>query len=221
MISTRQPCLRRRQLDRRADLGDQRPGRRVGVAAHVEPGIDPRGDDVGAAGHRDDPADGRPRVDAARRVVAGGGDLPGGEHGGRRRHHGVPAARHRGGAGVVALPGERQPPPAVRQDRRRDRDRRADVGERAALLDVQLDEAAERGQALVVPARSRPGSTPAAAAAWANVTPAASVRAAMAAGSTAPVISFDPRQAMPNLDPSSSANAITATGRDRDEAVAP
>ncbi len=39
-----------------------------------------------------------------------------------------------------------------------------------------------------------------------------SARAAMAAGSTAPVISFDPRQAMPNLEPSSSANAMTATG---------
>ena len=50
----------------------------------------------------------------------------------------------------------------MRQDRRRDRDRRAEVDERAALLDVQLDEGAERASALVVPAIPA-GSTPAAA----------------------------------------------------------
>ncbi len=68
---------------------------------------------------------------------------------------------------------------------------------------------ARRSSSRPIPA----GSIPAAAAAWANVTPSASASAVTAAGSSAPVISFDPRQAMPNLDPSSSANAITATGR--------
>jgi hypothetical protein len=47
----------------------------------------------------------------------------------------------------------------------------------------------------------------------ASVVPAASVSARALAGSSTPVSSRLPRQATPNLAPSSSVNAATATGR--------
>ena len=84
--------------------------------------------------------------------LLGGG--PGGQHGVRVADHRVAAVRQPGGAGVVGLAGEVDPPAAVRPEAGADGHRVAGVDQRPALLDVQLDESAD-------PARvssSRPSS---------------------------------------------------------------
>ncbi len=117
------------------DVGDD--GRRV-RAARVQPEVDAGGDHVGAARCRRQSADRGP----GRRAAQDGG--AGGQHGCRRGQHRVAAVGHLGGAGVVALAGQREVPSAVRQDRRRDRHRM--ITQQPALLHVQLDETADIGQ---------------------------------------------------------------------------
>ena len=97
---------------------------------------------LGAHGH---PADGGDRA-------AGGGRLAGGQHGGGQPEHRVVAVHQPGGAGVVGLAVEVQPPPAVRPDAVGDADGGARVDQAAALLDVQLDQGADPAQRLVVAA---------------------------------------------------------------------
>jgi hypothetical protein len=68
------------------------------------------------------------------------GLLVGGQRRHRVRQHRVVPVLHRGGAGVVRLPGEGEAEPTVRPDRRGHADRGALVHERPALFDVELDE---------------------------------------------------------------------------------
>src|SRR5690606_26980310 len=65
----------------------------------------------------------------------------------RERQHRVAPVGQPGRARVVALPAEVEPPPAVRDDRARYPDR---LAQRPALLDVQLDEAADPAEQVLV-----------------------------------------------------------------------
>jgi hypothetical protein len=75
---------------------------------------------------------------------------PGGEDGRRERQHRVAPVDEPGRAGVVARTGERQRPAAVRPDRRGDAQRRVQLGQGTALLDVQLEEHPDPRQRLGV-----------------------------------------------------------------------
>ena len=112
-------------------------------AAGVEPAGDVRGDGVDPArgdGHLADRGHAAPlRGDVARPQDEVG--IP---------EHGVAAVLEAGGAGVVGLAGEVEAPAPVRPDVAGDGDRRAEVDERAPLLDVQLDERADPTQGLLV-----------------------------------------------------------------------
>ena len=158
----------------------------------------------------------RPMVATAPRAV---GRLAGGQHGGGQPEHRVVAVHQPGGAGVVGLAVEVQPPPAVRPDAAGDADRSAGVDEAAALLDVQLDQGADPAQRLVVAAELL-GSCPAARIASASVVPSASVSRRARSASSAPVSSRDPAQAMPNRAPSSSVKLTTPSGRAGTDAAA-
>ena len=90
------------------------------------------------------------------------------------------------------------------------------VDQRAALLDVQLDEGADAGRAGPGPAPPAGRRRPCASAKRDPVAVAQRRRAV--AGSIAPVSSREPRQATPNRAPSSSANAATADRPGRGDA---
>ena len=124
------------------------------LAPRVEPGGHPRGHGVGAVGRGLDPAERRP-------LAGQPGLLVGRQRGHRVGQHRVAAVLHPRRAGVVGLPGEVESVAPVRPDPARHPDRRVPVDEVAALLDVQLDEAADRSR----PARAGrcSGSRPAAA----------------------------------------------------------
>ena len=89
-----------------------------------------------------DPADGGHRPGMPAHFLPGGED---GRGGGQHRIH--PVGRP-GGAGMIALAGDGDPPAAVREDLRTDPDHRGGVGslQQPALLDVQFDEGADRGE---------------------------------------------------------------------------
>lgn len=110
---------------------------------------------VGGAGVEPAAHQGRDGVDAVRLDgdLTEGGDgtgefgLPaGGEHGLGVRQHGVAPVHEAGGAGVVGLAPEVEPPAAVRPDGAGDADPVAGEVERPSLLDVQLDEGADTGE---------------------------------------------------------------------------
>ena len=131
--------------------------------------------------------------------------LFGGEGGHRVAEHRVVPVLHPGGAGVVRRPGEVEAVAAVRPDPARHPDRRVAVHQVAALLDVQLDEAADPvqpgGPAQGGARGRRPPSRPP------RRTPSRSRSRSAASGVIAPLARREPRQAIPKRDPSSSANA--------------
>ena len=108
----------------------------VGGAARVEPGGHPRRHRVGAVRRDLDPPERRP-------LPGEPGLLVGGQRGHRVGQHRVVPVLHPGGAGVVRLAGEVEAAAAVRPDLAGHADRRVAVDQVAALLDVQLDEAAD------------------------------------------------------------------------------
>ena len=127
----------------------------IGIGpAGVEPAGDQGRDGVDRSRPDGDLADrGQAAVPFGRRAC---GEADGGE-----ADHRVPPVGQPGGAGVVGLTRDVEPPPAVRPDRRSHRDRRPEVDQSAALLDVQLDERADTGQRVGVRAeitRVSPGS---------------------------------------------------------------
>ena len=100
-----------------------------------------RRDRVGPVGRDDDLAERRDRL-------VGGGQRPRRVHRRGEREHRVAPVDQPGGARVVRLAAERELPPPVRPDGRRDGDRAVDEVQRAALFDVQFDEDADAvGQA--------------------------------------------------------------------------
>jgi hypothetical protein len=78
------------------------------------------------------------------------GGLAGGEHRTGIPEHRVVAVLEPGGAGVVRLPGEVKPPPTMGPDVAADGDGVVEVDQTAALFDVELDEAADPAQGVVV-----------------------------------------------------------------------
>ena len=143
-------------------------------------------------------------------MLRGGG--PGGESGVRVGQHRVAAVGELRGAGVVGAAFEGEPPPAVRPDAFGQAEGGAQGGQRAALLDVQLDDRAEVRQQVVAGARAG-GVVTAAAMASASVVPPVSVRARAASGAMAPVSRRLPRQGTPNRAPSSSVKTASTTDR--------
>ena len=128
--------------------------------------------------------------------------------------HRVAPVGHPGGAGVVGLAGEVEPPPAVRPDRAGHR-RPARPGRpsAAALLDVQLDERADPAQQRPGRGPSRPGRRRRRQRLGERHPVAVAQRAARGPASSAPVSSREPEAGTPNRAPSSSAKAATASGR--------
>ena len=129
-----------------ADIGDERAGDLVVLGAAVQPHVDVARDDVSAARGGIDAADG------------GAGAGPGPRQSGNLRDrrargdHGVAPVGHEGGAGVVSLTGEAQPPAAVAEDTGGHADGDAKVDQPAALLHVQLEEQADARQQRIVAA---------------------------------------------------------------------
>ena len=141
------------------------------------------------------------------------GCLAGAQHRRGQPEHRVVAVHEPGGAGVVGLAGQVEPPPAVRPDAVGDPDRRAAVHQVHALLDVQLDAACRRGAASRRPGRGGPGRARRRASPRPASCRRASARPRAWSGSSAPVSSREPAQAMPNRAPSSSVKLTTASGR--------
>ena len=125
-------------------LGDEGADRAGVGAARVQPALHPRRDRVDAVGLDGD-------------LAAGGhdavfpGELPRLHDGGGVVQHRVVTVLKAGGARMVGLAGELHPPPAVRPDAGADGHGPAEVDQPAALLDVQLDEAPDAAQRLLVP----------------------------------------------------------------------
>ena len=135
------------------------------------------------------------------------------QHGGGQPEHRVVAVDQPGGAGVVGLAVEVEPPPAVRPDaaaRRRPRAprRRGPGPARRAARRRCRPGAASRRRGRAASGRARPRSSP---------RPASCRRRRAGRGpgpaSSAPVSSREPAQAMPNRAPSSSVKLTTASGR--------
>ncbi|CAM5707979.1 hypothetical protein SBADM41S_07912 [Streptomyces badius] len=125
------------------DAGDDGVEGGRASAARAEPAADEGGDGVDPVGLDRDLAE---RGECAGQF----GLTAGGEHGLGVREHRVAAVDEPGGARVVGLAPEVEPPAAVRPDGGGDADGVAGQVEGAALLDVEFDERADPGEAFRV-----------------------------------------------------------------------
>ena len=128
------------------DALDDRGGSDIVRVPKVEPEVDARGDHVGAARHRAEPSDSRTTV-----CIRGSG-VAHRHHDARGGDHRVASVGHEGGASVIALPGDRDAPPAVAEDGTRDPHRLPEIDETTALLDVQFNKGADRREGGTIPA---------------------------------------------------------------------
>jgi hypothetical protein len=130
-----------RPLGRGGHLVDDAADRGLVTMTHVHPQVDGCRDHVGAARGDLDAADGAAGVVDHERVG------PQGAHGLRGHDDRILSIGHPGGAGVVSTSLDAHVPTAVGDDRPRERERLTQVLEAPALLDVQLDEGGEPGEA--------------------------------------------------------------------------
>ena len=127
----------------RGDVGHDGPHPLGVLAAGVQPGRDVRRDGV-------DAVRGDVHLAAGGDGVVALGRGAGGQHDAGEGEHRVVAVGEPGGARVVGPAGQVEAPAAVRVDRGADGDGPAQVDQRPALLDVQLDERADPAQRLRV-----------------------------------------------------------------------
>ena len=148
------------------------------------------------------------------------GGRAGGEDERRRAEHGVLAVVEPGGAGVVGLAGDVEPPAAVRPDVAADPHGGPAWSRSTSARPCSTcssTKAPTRRKRLVVGGRAVAGSRPAARIASAIVVPSASRSARARSAGSAPVITREPAQATPNRAPSSSPKLATPSGTPRRE----
>ena len=135
-----------------------------------------------------------------------------GQHGARTADHRIPAIAQPGGAGVVGLTGNLDPPPAVRPKPVANRDSTAEVDQAATLLDVQLENDPMRPRASGSGPRCS-GLPPGPTHCLRHGHAVGVTQARALSGLSAPVITRDPAQETPNRAPSSSTKFTTPIGR--------